>query len=226
MCPSTSRTDGKNSSSTRGRRTVSSRIPIVGIVGPIGAGKSEVAALFAGWAGSGPVISGDDIGREVIDGSATLRRRLAREFGSDILTKGVIDRRLLASRAFVDGPAIARLNALVHPPLVRLLTRRIREEQGRRRARAVIVDAALLVEWGYDDIGWDVLIGVWAPEAMRVARLEDRGWTRGEMRRRATGQIPWTRKRSLCDCIVANDDTRSALRRRARLCWQKVLPSP
>lgn len=182
--------------------------------------------MFAGWAGSGPVISGDDIGREVIDGSATLRRRLAREFGSDILAQGVIDRRLLASRAFADGRAIARLNALVHPPLVGVLKRRIGEGRKRRRARAVIVDAALLVEWGRDDIGWDVLVGVWAPEALREARLKARGWTRGEMRRRAGGQIPWVRKRVLCDCIVANDGSRLVLRRRARLCWQKVLPSP
>lgn len=203
---------------------MSGRIPVIGIVGPIGAGKSEVAALFAGWAEGGPVVSGDDIGREVIDRSAALRRRLAQEFGSGILTAGTIDRRLLASRAFVDRRAIDRLNAIVHPPLVRVLNRRIREGR-KRRGRAVIVDAALLVEWGRDAIGWDVLIGVWAPEALRMARLKARGWTRAETRRRAGGQIPWAQKRLLCDCIVANDGSRPVLRRRARLCWQKAFLS-
>lgn len=204
---------------------MSGRIPVVGVVGPIGAGKSELAALFAEWAEGGPVISGDDIGREVIDRSAALRRRLAQEFGSDILTAETIDRRLLASRAFADRRAITRLNVIVHPPLVRVLKRRIREGRKRRRARAVVVDAALLVEWGHESIGWDVLVGVWAPEALRMARLKARGWTRAESRRRASGQIPWIRKRLLCDCVVVNDGSRPVLRRRARLCWQKAVPS-
>jgi dephospho-CoA kinase len=196
---------------------------VIGIVGPIGAGKSAVAELFASWAGTDTVISGDAIGYHVIADSVTVRRRLARAFGRDILTGDTIDRPLLAARAFAGPEPTARLNAIVHPPLLRELRRQIRRERLRRDAEAVILDAALLLEWGGDAVAWDCLVGVWAPQSVRLARTRRRGWSDTEARRRARQQLPWTEKRRHCICVVKNDSSRPILRRRARFCWEKAL---
>jgi dephospho-CoA kinase len=200
-----------------------SRVPIIGVVGPVGAGKSAVARLFASWEKNSVLISGDAIGHMVVDRSTALQRRLARVFGDDVLTRRGIDRGLLARRAFSGRIRHQQLNALVHPPLLKELRRQIREACRQPQVSAVIIDAALLVEWGRSRVGWDYLIGVWAPESERISRLARAGWTPTDVRRRARCQIAWKEKRKHCHCIVRNDGSLALLRRRVRQCWQNAL---
>lgn len=197
------------------------RRPVIGVTGAIGSGKSTVAGLF-GQCGAA-VISGDRIGHHVVDRSRTLRRQLAGAFGEDIIQGGHIDRRLLAERAFSSPAKLRVLNGLVHPPLIRELNRQIRVALKTHGVHAVVIDAALLVEWGMGKIDWDVLVGVDAPHKLRLKRLRQRGLTLSEIRRFSGAQMPWKRKRQHCDFVVKNDTTLAILRRRTRLCWDKVL---
>lgn len=199
------------------------RIPIIGVTGGIGSGKSSVAACFADWGAT--VISGDEIGHRVVANSAPLRRRLAREFGADILSAGAINRTLLAQRAFASARKTLALNRVVHPALIRELNRAIRHARKDPAARAVVVDAALLVEWGIGLICRDYLVGVWAPYRIRVNRLRRRGLTHRQIRQFSRAQMPWSQKRTYCDFVVKNNGSLSILRRQARLYWEKMLSS-
>lgn len=197
------------------------RLPVVGITGGVGSGKSLVATLFVRW--GGVLVSGDEIGKQVLNQSATLRRQLVAAFGGAILRRGRIQRAVLAERAFATRESIDRLNRLVHPLLLRELGRAIDKAATSKRHRAVIVDAALLAEWGRPKVRWDVLVGVWAPSAQRRERLLERGWTDGQIRARMRSQMPWRQRQKLLDCVVKNDGSMAMLKRRARLCWEKVL---
>lgn len=202
-------------------RQPTDKIPVIGVTGSIGSGKSTVARLFGTW--GGVVISGDKVGHEVVDRSRALRTRLAREFGNDILDGGRINRRLLAERAFASSASVHALNRLVHPPLIRELNRQVRAALKKPGVRAIIIDAALLVEWGLGRIHWDILVGVDAPYRLRHKRLRDRGMRPSQIRRFSSAQVPWKQKRTYCDFIVKNDTTLAILRQRTRLCWDKVL---
>lgn len=197
------------------------KIPVVGVTGSIGSGKSTVARLFGTW--GGVVISGDQVGHEVVNRSQSLRIKLARAFGNDILVGGQINRRLLAERAFASSAKVCVLNRIVHPPLIRELNRQVRAAWKEPGVRAVVIDAALLVEWGLGKIHWDILVGVDAPYRLRHQRLRDRGLNTSQIRRFSGAQMPWRGKRSYCDFIVKNDTSLAILRRRTRLCWDKVL---
>lgn len=197
------------------------KIPVIGVTGSIGSGKSTVARLFGTWAGV--VVSGDKVGHEVVDRSRTLRVQLARAFGEDILHGGQVNRRLLAERAFASPTKVRTLNKLVHPPLIRELNRQVRAAQKRPGVRAVFIDAALLVEWGTGKIHWDILVGVDAPHRLRHKRLRDRGLTTTQIGRFSRAQMPWNQKRKHCDFIVKNDTSLAILRQRTRLCWDKML---
>lgn len=73
--------------------------PIIGLTGPTGAGKSTVAADFLAL-GCG-VIDCDQVAREVTNSNKECLVQLQAEFGEDILDEqGVLNRRLLAQRAF------------------------------------------------------------------------------------------------------------------------------
>lgn len=197
------------------------RLPVVGITGGVGSGKSLVATLFVRW--GGVLVSGDEIGKQVLNRSVGLRRQLVDAFGTAILRRGRIQRAVLAERAFATRDSIDRLNRLVHPLLLRELGREIDRAARSRRHRAVVVDAALLAEWGRPKVRWDFLIGVWAPSAVRRERLLERGWTDGQIRARMRSQMPWRQRQKLLDYVVKNDGSVAMLKRRARLCWEKVL---
>ncbi len=199
------------------------RRPVIGVTGGVGAGKSTVAALFEKWGGL--LISGDEIGRQVVDRSILLRRRLARVFGDDILEGGILRRSILAQRAFANPEAAGKLNGLVHPLLLRELNRQIETARRSPRHRAVIVDAALLPEWGKARIPWDYLVGVWAPRTQRYKRLRQRGWSDEEIESRMREQMPWSQRRLVVDRVVKNDGSIDQLERRARFCWRNIVSS-
>ena len=197
------------------------RLPVVGITGGVGSGKTLVATLFVRW--GGVLISGDEIGRQVLNQSVALRQRLVAAFGDAILRRGRVRRAVLAERAFATRESIDRLNRLVHPSLLRELRRQIESATRSRHYQVVVVDAALLAEWGRPRVRWDYLVGVWAPRDMRKRRLLERGWTNDQIRARMRSQMPWQERRKLLDYVVKNVGSVAMLRGRARQCWEKVL---
>lgn len=210
---------------TVARQSNSRTIPVIGVTGSIGSGKSTVARLFASWGAA--VVSGDEVGHWVVDHSPAIRRRLARAYGADIFETGHTNRRLLAQRAFENEASVLNLNAIVHPELIREMNRRVDTAMSRKNdpPKAVVIDAALLVEWGLGRVHWHFLVGVTAPYTLRRERLRSRGLTRAQIRRFARAQLPWSLKRSYCDAVVKNDSSLSILRRRARFCWDNLLSS-
>ena len=117
---------------------------IIGLTGQIGAGKSTAAEILKTFGAF--VINADDIGRAVVEKSLPLRRKLVIAFGAAILDrKGNLNRRKLASLAFASPEATAKLNALVHPPLIKLLESQIKAAA--RKYPVVVIDAALLLQW-------------------------------------------------------------------------------
>ena len=100
--------------------TSESPITVHPITGGIGAGKSTVSALLAEL--GAVVVDADLIGRQVVEDNTDVLAALVKAFGRRILTdKGTLDRRRLGRLAFATEASRARLNGIVHPPLLREL---------------------------------------------------------------------------------------------------------
>lgn len=185
----------------------------VGITGRSGCGKSTVTACFA--ARGVPVADADQISRQVLQPGSPVLQQLAARFGGDILSgEGVLDRRLLADRAFATPEGKADLDAITHPAIVR------RIEAARQAAQAAgsplfVIDGAVLVGSVIDGI-WDRLIVVTAPYEVSVTRIVARDGIRPEMaRRRLDAQLPEAALAARADIVLANDGTQEQLRRQA-----------
>lgn len=185
----------------------------VGITGRSGCGKSTVTACFA--ARGVPVADADQISRQVLQPGSPVLAQLAARFGGDILSgEGVLDRRLLADRAFATPEGKADLDSITHPAIVR------RIEAARQAAQAAgsplfVIDGAVLVGSVIDGI-WDRLIVVTAPYEVSVARIVARDGIRPEMaRRRLDAQLPEAALAARADFLLANDGTQEQLRRQA-----------
>lgn len=188
---------------------------IVGLVGRTGSGKSTVAGALA--AHGAVVIEGDALGHEVTDRDPEVRRALESEYGPGAYrSDGTLDRTRVAARVFADAGARARLDRLVHPRIVKRIGERLDALRAEGFRGTVVIDAALLLEWGLER--WcDAVIAVTAPEAEQVRRLTAaRGWSEDEASRRLSVQRPNRSFESAADATIDNGGTRASLEARAR----------
>ena len=185
----------------------------VGITGRSGCGKSTVTACFA--AHGVPVADADQISRQVLQPGSPVLAQLAARFGGDILSgDGVLDRRLLADRAFATPEGKADLDAITHPAIVRRIEAARQADQA-AGSPLFVIDGAVLVGSVIDGI-WDRLIVVTAPYEVSVARIVARDDIRPEMaRRRLDAQLPEAVLTARADIVLANDGTQEQLRRQA-----------
>ncbi|NBB94719.1 MAG: dephospho-CoA kinase [Planctomycetes bacterium] len=184
-------------------------IPVIGITGGIGSGKSTVARAF-GEVGC-EVIDADALGHALLD-EPGIREAIRRQWGGEVVNaSGAVDRGKLGRLVFADPQVRRRLEDILHPPMRSEMQRRIAAARQAGRTRAVVIDAAVLFE-----AGWDVLcthtVYVEAPLADRVARVTAaRGWSRAELLRREKVQFPLDRKQELCCYGLKNVDDVSHL---------------
>jgi dephospho-CoA kinase len=190
---------------------------LVGLTGAIGAGKSTVAELLSKR--GLPVIDADVLGRDVVETSAPVKRRLREEFGPSVFAAdGAVDRDALARAAFASEEAAARLNAIVHPELWERVKR---ELAVRKNADVVVIDAALIVEWG-PALPVDVVVVVDAPEGTRKERSRGK-YGDEDFYARQSRQLDERRKLAAADVVVDNAGTPAELEGKADLLYELLM---
>ncbi len=161
---------------------------IVGLTGQTGAGKSTVSGLLA--ARGCAVIDCDAVTRDpALYGGACLAE-LQKAFGCDIMkADGMLNRRLLARRAFADKASTETLNRITHPVIFDRLRAEI-EAKKQAGARVIVLDAPTLFEAGADRLCRRV-VSVFAEKAVRMGRIMRRdGISEAEAERRMAAQQP------------------------------------
>jgi dephospho-CoA kinase len=181
----------------------SSGIPIVGILGGVGSGKSLVAEFFR--ACGAEVLDADAESHAVLS-EPEVRAAVRAAFGDGVFdASGSIDRKALGKRVFEDDAALRTLEAIVHPRVRARLDEkleRIRSEDG---ARLVVLDVPLLLESPFASRCREYVF-VEASPSTREARVRAaRGWPPGEAARREAKQESLDRKRSQSRFVVRND---------------------
>ncbi len=169
------------------RRAAEDGLLVLGLVGRAGSGKSTVARALA--RGGAVVIEADHIGHEVTDTDPEVRAALVAEYGPGVYRPdGTLDRRRVAATVFADRAALERLDRLVHPRIVERLRARLASLRAEGHRGTVVVDAALMLAWGFDR-ECDGVLAVTAPEDTLVARLvAERRWSESEARARLAAQ--------------------------------------
>jgi len=182
---------------------------LFGLTGGIASGKSAVAARLR--ARGVPVIDADALAREVVAKGSEGLADIVRAFGEDVLAPdGSLDRKRVADRVFSDANARRTLNAITHP-LIGALTSRRAAELAARGEPLACYEAALIVENHMAD-AFRPLVVVSAPEALQVERAVVRdGAKEDDVRARMSSQTPLAAKIAVADFVIENDGTLAAL---------------
>ena len=143
---------------------------IIGITGPSGSGKGSCCELLVQI--GIPWIDTDRVYHELIEAPSACVEELTATFGQSILNKqGGVDRTVLASIVFSDQThgKVDLLNQITHK-FVRVQTLHLIEEYRTQGKNAVIIDAPLLFEAGFDAM-CDFCISVIAAGEIRLERI-------------------------------------------------------
>jgi dephospho-CoA kinase len=197
--------------------------PVIGLVGGIGAGKSTAAAALARLGCA--VIDGDAIGHRLLD-SPAVRDRLRQRWGEGIFRPdGAVDRGRLGAIVFADGSERERkaLEGILHPLIRSGIADAITRAQADAAVTAVVVDAAVLLEAGWDDLCTH-LVFIEADQTTRARRATAaRGWDRPTWSAREKSQISLDKKRRRCDYAIANSSSVPHLNEQIRGIFREIL---
>lgn len=185
---------------------------VLGLAGGSGSGKGYVASLFASR--SIVSIDTDAVYRDLVSGPGECMAELIAAFGKDIATEdGALDRAAMRRLVFSSELAEdnrARLNEIAHRHVLSEVRRKISELR-KTNAPAVLVDAPLLFESGFDK-ECDAVISVVAPVDVRVSRIMKRDGISSEAAyARISTQISDAELLSRSDFVINNCGDSSVL---------------
>lgn len=190
----------------------------VGLTGGIGAGKSEVSRLLAGY--GAVVVDSDRIAREVVEPGTPGLAAVVEAFGESVLTpEGRLDRPRLGSIVFADQEKLKTLNAIVHP----LVRARSAELEAAAGDDAIVVhDVPLLAENGLAPL-YDLVVVVDAAPQTQLARLTAlRGMPEEEARARMAAQATREQRLAVATLVIDNDGPLEALEPQVRTVWREL----
>jgi dephospho-CoA kinase len=192
----------------------------VALTGGIGSGKSTVAAMLVQR--GAVLIDADAIAREVVEPGQPTLAALVDRFGPGILDEdGRLDRPALAAVAFADDASRADLDGITHPAINEEFVRRIKAAPD---DAIVVCDVPLLAESVQAQArGYPFVIVVEAPEAVRLARLAQRGVPRADAERRIAAQASDEQRRALATHVIDNGGELVALERQVDTVWADLL---
>lgn len=183
----------------------------VGITGGIGSGKSTVARIFSVL--GIPVYRADDAAKRLMETDPTLRQQLTELLGPELYANGSLNRKWMADHIFNQPALLQQVNALVHP---RTLADG-RQWMQQQHSPYALKEAALIFESGAQK-DLDLVIGVYAPTALRIQRVMQRDQvSREDVLARMKKQIDETIKMRLCDIVIHNDEQASVVEQVLRI---------
>jgi dephospho-CoA kinase len=197
------------------------RVISVGLTGGIAAGKSTVARALAQRGAQ--VIDADRLGHRVYEPGTRAHHAVVAAFGPGVVAAdGHIDRVALGARVFAQPASLRRLTDIVWPEIRRLAEAEIAAIRSERSDAVVVLDAAVLLEAGWEDLVDEIWVVV-VDRATAVTRALARGaLTAAAVEARIDAQLSNEARSKRADVVIDNNGDEAALLARVDAQWRRL----
>ncbi len=177
---------------------------VIGFTGGVGSGKTKVLSYIREKYRC-RIILADEVAHKVKEPGQACYEALLGLMGKEILAPdGRIDRVAMAERIFKDPVLLGKVNGLIHPAVKEYILSAIAEERGNGTLDFLFIEAALLIEGGYESIV-DELWYIYAPELVRRERLKaSRAYSEEKITGILEKQLSEEEYRRHCSVVIDN----------------------
>lgn len=177
---------------------------LIGITGGVGAGKSEIISYLESKYNC-RIEYADKVAHMLEEPGQVCFDKLVSLLGTEILKDGKIDKASMANAMFKDDTLVDKVNDIVHPAVKDYFLREIKAERKKKKIDYFFIEAALLIECGYEKIV-DELWYVYASEETRRKRLKaSRGYSDEKIDAILSNQLSEDEFRKACAFVINND---------------------
>ena len=181
-------------------------MPIIGLTGNFGMGKSTVLQLFNKLGAF--TFNADTFVHNILENPRIIKR-ISKVLGREILTGSAknisINKKRMADIIFTDPYKRQAVESIIHPEVLKLFKLTAADLQRREPTAIIIFEVPLLFEAGYAR-HFDKTIVVYCTRETAITRLTRKGFSRSEIRNRMRTQMPVSEKRKHADYLIDNNN--------------------
>lgn len=188
-------------------------------------GKSTAAKYLQ--AQGADLIDADVLGHHAYEPGTQAFRQVVDTFGEDIVAEDDrIDRRILGSKVFGNSDELKKLTDIVWPEIRRLAELEINSFEALNAEAIVVLEAAVLIEAGWQDIGAKYGKEIWVVSVDReiaISRSIARdGFERDAVESRLNSQLSNAERIAHATVVIENNTTPEAMKVLLDEQWRRI----
>ncbi len=197
-------------------------MPVIGLTGNFGMGKSTVLELFHQL--GAVTYNVDTFVHEILEHPEMIRR-IADVLGREVLVKNStnisLNKKMVADLIFMDTQKRKAVEGLIHPEVLEAVKLAASEALRKDKSAVVIIEVPLLFEAGYEHY-FDKVIVVHCSSRIAFGRLSQKGFTEEEATRRSSAQMPISAKKNNADFLIDNSGTTADAKRKVKEIYENL----
>lgn len=197
---------------------------VIGLTGGIATGKSTVSALLRQRGAL--ILDADLIAREIVEPGEEAWKEIKDTFGEQYLQEDQhLNRIKLGALVFTQSKALVKLNHITHPRIKARIKERLKAvTKKKKKPPLVVLDAALLLETGLDELVEEVWL-VYCSKEEQIKRLMARNNLdyHSALARIEAQKMPLQEKKIYAQVFIDNNNSKEETEKQINLLWEKVI---
>ena len=176
----------------------------IGVTGGIGAGKTTASTFFEEKGAF--IFNADKESKSYLKHTVSIQHKLVKAFGNQVTSQSKLSLKKLAEVAFSSAMDQAILNGILWPE-IHILIEKSKKEAKREEVTLFVVDAALIIEGGFNKLLNKTLLIV-ADRNKRISRaIKRRNIPLDQIQKRMMLQMNDDKKIKIADDVIENNGT-------------------
>jgi dephospho-CoA kinase len=197
---------------------------VICLTGGLASGKST-AARFLKEQGA-HVIDADALGHRTYEPGSPAHAQVVAAFGRDVLAAdGTIDRKALGGKVFGKPQELRKLTDIVWPAIRALAEDEIEKMRAADAARVIVLEAAVLFEAGWQDLGDEVWVIIVDRDVAIARAMQRDSLSRPTVENRLDAQLSNAERIKRADVVIDNNGAPEEMLAQLRGHWQRFVSS-